>query len=119
MKRKMTVISAKIKEKGLFLETAEDLTGLMPGEQMLVDSDHFAFIYIMEDQEDYTYIELSEQIWPQLKAPMEKKLSVWICNVNQEIMLQGFWDELEYLIENIKGNSNYGQEMVNKVEGFF
>lgn len=119
MKRRIKAINANISENRLLLEAEEDITGLIPGEQVLVDSDHYSFIYLMEDKEDYTYIDLPEQIWPQLKIALEGKFSVWIGKEHQEIELLHFFDELDYVIANIKGNSNYGQEMVKKVEVIF
>jgi hypothetical protein len=119
MKRRVKVIKATISENRLQLEAADRIDGLIPGEQILVDSDNFSFIYLMEDQEDYTYIDLPEQIWPQLKTALEKKLPVWIGKEQHEIEMLNFAVELDYVIGNIKGNSNYGQEMVKKVEGIF
>ncbi|WP_066368587.1 hypothetical protein [Neobacillus fumarioli] len=119
MKRRIKIIDAKCNENRLFLRVEDDINGLIPAEQILVDSDHFSFIYLMEDQDDYTYIDMPEQIWPQLKTALVKKLPVWIGKDNQEIELCAFTDELEYVLGNIKGNSNYGQEMVEKAESIF
>ncbi|MFL6562385.1 MAG: hypothetical protein ACJ8MO_40575 [Bacillus sp. (in: firmicutes)] len=33
--------------------------------------------------------------------------------------LNNFHDEFNYVLTNIKGNSNYGKEMVTKVESIF
>lgn len=95
------------------------LSELTPREQMLVDSDHLSFIYITEKDEDYSYIMLPDSIWPQLKVALAEKGDIYLSQQNQILQLPLFQEELEYLIENIKGNSNYGEEMVNKVEEIF
>lgn len=119
MKKSITILQSKIIEKKLLLETSEPIIGLVPGEQILVDSDRYAFIYIMEDKDDYTYIVLHEQIWPILKNAQEQKIPVWVTSNDQQIELINFHDELEYVVTNIKGNSNYGEELVTKVEDIF
>jgi hypothetical protein len=119
MKKRITIEKAYITEEKLMLETNETITELVPGEQILVDSDHYSFIYLMEDMDDYTYIILHEQIWPLLKTAEEKKLPVWITFNEEQKELNNFHDEFNYVLTNIKGNSNYGKEMVTKVESIF
>jgi Family of unknown function (UPF0738) len=119
MKRKIIIQTAILTENELILETDEFINGLIPGEQILVDSDNSAFIYLMEDQNDYTYIVLSENLWPYLKTANEKKLPLLVKSNQEQIELISFLEELEYILSNIKGNSNYGDELVTKVEGFF
>ena len=119
MKKRITILNAIITEEKLLLETNETINGLVPCEQILVDSDHYSFIYLMEQQEDYTYIVLPEQIWAYLKQALEEKMPAWISTTEQQIELINFHDELDYVINNIKGNSNYGSEMVTKVESLF
>ncbi|MBT2653878.1 hypothetical protein J7E81_01280 [Bacillus sp. ISL-18] len=119
MKKKIIIQTAVLTDSKLILETDESINGLIPGEQILVDSDHSAFIYLMEDQEDYTYIVLSEDLWSYLKTANEQKLSVLVSSNKEQIELINFHDELEYILSNIKGNSNYGDELVTKVERLF
>lgn len=119
MKRSITILSAYITDDKFLLEAGSSIEGLIPSGQILVDSDKISFIYLMEDQEDYTYIVLPEQIWVLIKNAFEKKLPVWIKENDREIELINFHEEWEFVINNIKGNSNYGQEMVTKVESIF
>ncbi|MFK9095306.1 hypothetical protein [Bacillus salipaludis] len=119
MKKRITILKAIITENTLLVETNGSINGLVPGGQILVDSDQSSFIYIMEDQEDYTYIVLPEHIWPFLKDANEEKKPIWLSYNEEQIELINFHDELEYVISNIKGNSNYGDDMVKKVEGIF
>ena len=119
MKKKIIIQTAILTDDKLFLETDESINGLIPGEQILVDSDNCAFIYLMEDQDDYTYIVLSENLWSYLKTANEQKLPILVKSNQEQIELISFLDELEYILSNIKGNSNYGDKLVTKVEEFF
>ncbi|MCH6265179.1 MULTISPECIES: hypothetical protein [Neobacillus] len=117
MRKKLIVQAANVMENALVLEVSETITGLVPAEQILVDSEHYSFIYLMEDSDDYTYIVLPEPIWPDMK--MAAELPVWISDGNEKIELQRFNEEFDFIINNIKGNSNYGKEMVEKAETVF
>lgn len=119
MKQRITVSKASITETKLQLEVSESLTGLIPTGQILVDSDQYSFIYLMEAEEDYTYIVLPELTWSVLKSGLDQSLPVTLMGPDQEVELVQFYDELDYIINNIKGNSNYGKEMVVKVEEIF
>lgn len=87
--------------------------------QMLVDSEQLSFIYVVERDEEFSYLELGWETWLTLKEGLEFKCDYFLSNGNQSIKLTGFRNELLYLIDNIKGNSNYGEEMVTKVEECF
>lgn len=121
MKKMMPVLSAVIENETLMLKVDEtnSLVDVIPKEQMLVDSDQFSFVYILEINEEYTYLVLTAEIWQILKEAVDQSLSVVLTNHKYSLTLPMFIEELNYLIENIKGNSNYGEEMVEKVESTF
>ena len=119
MRKRITIQEAYIAVDKLILQTNETIIELVPGEQILVDSDHYSFIYLMEDKDDYTYIVLHEQIWPLIKTAQEKKLPIWVTFNDEKKELINFHDEFNYVLTNIKGNSNYGKELVTKVESIF
>ncbi|WP_230498831.1 hypothetical protein [Pseudoneobacillus rhizosphaerae] len=121
MKKMMPVMSAVIENETLMLKVDEtnSLVDVIPKEQMLVDSDQFSFVYILEINEEYTYLVLTAEIWQILKEAVNQSLSVVLTNHKDSLTLPMFNEELNYLIENIKGNSNYGEEMVEKVESTF
>lgn len=119
MKNRITIEKAYITEDKLMLQTNETVTGLVPVEQILVDSEQYSFIYLMEDKDDYTYIVLHEQIWPHLKTATEENLSVWITFDEEQMELINFLDEFNDILTNIKDNNNYGKELVIKVESIF
>ena len=54
-----------------------------------------------------------------LKTGMELKNPVWVLYEDEQMELTNFNEELNELINNIRGNSNYGAEMVTKVEEIF
>jgi len=94
------------------------LHGLTPKGHMLVDSDEFAFVYILESSEEYIYVYFQEHFWPAIKKDLQSEAKFYIKN-DCSIELESFREELTYLIENIKDNSNYGDSFVQKVESVF
>ena len=121
MKQKLTVLNAEWIENELILEIeAGTVSGLTAMRQILADSDNISFIYIAEQNDDYTYISLPETVWTELKKALDGQMRVFASDRNHDrIELAGFHEELGDLIENIRGNSNYGNEMVEKVENIF
>lgn len=121
MKQKMNIISAKVEKEQVILKTdgGIDVEQHKPAEQILVDSDGFSFIYLLENNENYTYVVLPESIWLELKHALDHNLEVYIQQDEKKLPLTSFVEELKYITENIKGNSNYGEEMVEKVEHIF
>ncbi len=119
MNKRILISKANISNNKLLLQVNEPITGLTQTEQILVDSKQFSFVYLMENQEGYTYIDIPEPIWPLLKETLTKRIPVWIHYDEEELELTNFNEELVEVINNIRGNSNYGEEMVTKVEGIF
>lgn len=103
------------------LSTKEDISvsQLQATGRMLVDSDNLAFIYILEYEDQYIYMSIPHHVWADLKQ-VDREGNIVKLNVNNEqVELTSFKEELAYLIENIKGNANYGDEMVEKIEAVF
>ena len=119
MKKRILVTDSVIQNSELILKTNETIEGLSPRGQMLVDSDQLSFVYLMEEGNDYVYILLPEQVWDDLKKGYVESLPVFLQAEESRTALNGFHDELGYLVENIKGNSNYGENMAAKVESVF
>lgn len=122
MRKRIDLKNVTIDNQELILD-AEDIDikfeNVRPGERILVDSDHYTFIYILESEEDFIYVNLPYTMWAELKEAMDNKLDVTLLVNGHKFVLKGIYSELQYLIENIKGNSNYGEEMVKKVESVF
>jgi hypothetical protein len=119
MNKIINIDRAVTDDNQLQLFTKDSITGLIPKEHILVDSDHVSFIYLMEENDHYTYIVLAETVWPVLKGALDRNLSVLLMSEQDQIELPSFQEELAYVISNIKGNSNYGEKLVEKVEKIF
>lgn len=100
-------------------DTEMDIVQLTPAQRVLVDSDHFAFIYILETPKEYVYLPLPKEHWADLKKVLEKQATVTLSVNNKEIVLEAIIEELQYVISNIEGNANYGDQMVEEVEAHF
>jgi hypothetical protein len=121
MPLRLNVQSTAWNENTLFLNVteAEELPNWKDSERMLVDSDGLAFIYVLENDKGFVYIALENSHWEEVKKAM-KNSEVFLRNeAGDELALKAFNGEMEYLIENIKGNANYGQRMEDEVVKVF
>ncbi len=124
MNTRIELVKTKIENSTLLLEPTEvssklEQSVLRAQGQMLVDSDHLAFIYILESDDEFVYASLPHQIWPQLKEALDKDYQVYMELNEQQIELENLLEELRYLLENIKDNANYGDELESKVVELF
>lgn len=121
MREKIHIVEAVIESGNLVLIPNQEveIAHLLPKEQVIVDSDNVSFIYLAENVESYTYIILPEAIWASLKQAMEERLPVMLKSGDKKLELPSIYEELTYLIDNIEGNGNYGEEFVAKVEQMF
>ncbi|KAA0565286.1 hypothetical protein F0342_06655 [Bacillus sp. CH30_1T] len=105
----------------LYLHTdqADLLQGTTAAGQIIADSDRYAFVYLAENEEEYVYLYLEESIWDELKKALQEKNAVIAISDDYSLELDQFTEELDYLVTNIEGNGNYGDEMVKKVESVF
>lgn len=122
MREKLLVIKTNTTDKNeiaLLVEPETNLSEVKATGQMLVDSDGLSFVYVLEINDEYTYLAIKEDFWPELKRGMDSQSNIYLSNSTDQLELENFFEELEYLVENIKGNGNYGEEMVAKVEACF
>ncbi|MFX3624133.1 MAG: hypothetical protein ACE3JP_08840 [Ectobacillus sp.] len=122
MQKKINIESAQLKDHALIFCAADTewaVEGLQPKRHMLVDSDQLAFLYILENEVEFVYVSIPHTLWPQLKEAQAENKKVYIVCNGLEIELKGLQEELEYLVQNIEGNANYGEQLVNKVEEIF
>ena len=92
---------------------------LTPVGQMITDSDNMTFIYLMDDGEDYSYVLFDEDVWPQLVEVLNTDGDPVLTWGDHKAVLTNFRDELEGLVYNIEGNSNYGEAFSHAVEEAF
>jgi|UPI00065DDD14 hypothetical protein len=121
MRKKIHFTKSEWDGKNLILKTdqKETFPALKASGQMIVDSDQFAFIYLAEDKDEYIYLYIHEPVWADLHKALQTDAAVKADIEGEILELTQFSDELSYLIHNIEGNSNYGEEMVAKVESVF
>ncbi|OMP67088.1 UPF0738 family protein [Domibacillus epiphyticus] len=103
----------------LLSEEDVEVTHLQPVNQVITDSDEFAFVYLAEAEPGYVYLYLHESTWPDVKRAIEESKMLEVAGTDGTFTLVSFHEEMEELIANIEGNSNYGEEMVEKVERVF
>lgn len=104
----------KVKDGTIYCYSEDSIEGLEEVGQMLVDSDNYGFAYILDDGQSYSYLIFVEETWSMLHENKGKKLIV-----NDELELKHFQEELDYILDNIEGNNNYGKEFVSAVEKTF
>lgn len=121
MPNRIELTESVMKDDALVLSGSDaELKGeIIATGQMLVDSDHFAFVYVVEYNQTFCYVILHEQVWPYLKQALENSLPVFMSAGGRTLELAGLQEELSYLVGNIKDNANYGEDMEKKVIGAF
>ncbi|HZG72254.1 MAG TPA: hypothetical protein VEY51_12035 [Chondromyces sp.] len=103
----------------LHMEQPVEISHLVPGRQMIVDSDEAAFVYLAEEENDFVYLYIHEAVWEDMRNALQDSKIIAAAGSDGEFILEGWQEELTYLVENIEGNSNYGEQMVEKVEKIF
>ncbi|PSL50906.1 hypothetical protein B0H94_102183 [Salsuginibacillus halophilus] len=97
--------------------TEEEIQQLQPTERLLTDSNDLAFVYIM-DGDGFIQVRLPESVWPQIEKSRAERVP-FVFAAAPEVELTGFHEELDFLLHNIPGNNNYGEEMEQAVTAAF
>ncbi|ENQ3080898.1 hypothetical protein [Bacillus multifaciens] len=122
MQNKIQVKSVENRENALIFcaeNTELCVDGLKARSHVLVDSDNLSFLYILENETDFIYVSIPHTYWVEVKEAMKSDKTMHVRIQDVEIELEQMKEELEYLIGNIEGNANYGEELVNEVERVF
>lgn len=90
-----------------------------PAKKMITDSEENAFVYLMEEEEGYTYIYFPKEVWPFMALALKAGNDPSLLWKNEKIPLPGFIEELTMLVYNIEGNDNYGEAFTTAVEQEF
>lgn len=101
------------------LNDNESKIQIEPANQVLVDSDAVAFIYLVEEGDGYSYIQFPQTVWSALAQLCKEQNNPYLLLGDREIELHDFVDELQMLLYNIEGNDNYGSHFVEVVEEVF
>lgn len=98
------------------LNENKKLSQLQPVGQVIVDSDNDAFLYIIEENDAYSYVSFAQEVWPQLLQMLLADQKAYLKVEDGSLPLDQFAEELRGLLYNIEGNSNYGDKFVQAVE---
>jgi len=109
----------KVLKHGTNHFTLADHIAFVPTGQVIADSDALAFIYIVEEDEQYSYLTFGQELWIDLLVHIQKGQNPVIEVGDKSIVLDGMIDELTSLLFNIEGNCNYGESFVEAVEKIF
>ncbi|WP_339197843.1 hypothetical protein MKY27_03620 [Solibacillus sp. FSL R5-0449] len=101
------------------LNEKKQLSQLQSTGQVIVDSDNEAFLYIIEENEAYSYLSFGKNVWSQLLQMLVAEQKAYLKVEDGLLPLQQFADELQGLLYNIEGNSNYGDQFVENIEKAF
>lgn len=104
----------KLVENKVVLFTEEpqieaDATGTM-----VVDSDNFQFVYLLDAGDSYANLRFVEETWAMMKAYEEYPWYLY-----GTIELTNFKLEFDELLDNIKDNFNYGKPFTERAEKVF
>ncbi|KXG10187.1 hypothetical protein AT864_01748 [Anoxybacillus sp. P3H1B] len=122
MRKKIMIQQVEKRNEQLWLLAEEppfSLENAAPKRYMLVDSDLLSFVYIIEAGDEFIYIAIPQPVWPEVKQALHQPLSVFLQCGAAKMELPGFQEELAYLVDNIEGNANYGEEMEKAVKDVF
>ncbi|MBM7647530.1 hypothetical protein JOC78_000451 [Bacillus ectoiniformans] len=121
MRKKLHFTKAEWKDNQLELHTdqPETLADVKASGQVIVDSDATAFVYLAEENDEFIYLYIHESTWAEIQTALQKESKLFAAGADTSIELIGWKEELSDLIENIQGNSNYGDQMVESVERVF
>lgn len=98
------ITEIKIENNTMKCYTESSVEGMTPSNRMIVDSDNFSFIYLLDDGDVFSRLHFVKETWSMLRDNQGKDIIV-----NDTLTLTSFWTELSDLLENIEGNNNYGQ----------
>lgn len=101
------------------LNEKKQLSQFQPTGQVLADSDNQAFLYIIDEQDAYSYLCFDQAIWPQLLQMVQLDQKAMLTMADGTLELTDFTDELKALLFNIEGNGNYGDSFVEMIEKAF
>ncbi|WP_459500754.1 UPF0738 family protein [Bacillus sp. C1] len=122
MQNKIQVKSVEERENALIFcaeNTEVQVAELTARNHVLVDSDHLSFLYILENESAFIYVSIPHTCWTAMQDAMKQEKAMFVRVNDTEIELEQLKEEVEYLIENIEGNANYGEELVTAVEKVF
>ncbi|MGK0576270.1 hypothetical protein [Macrococcus capreoli] len=104
----------KLEDNQVILLTEEPQIEATATGTMVVDSDNNQFVYLLDAGQTYANLRFVEETWQMMKA---YEAYPWL--LYGTIELTHFKEELDDLLDNIKGNFNYGKPFTERVEEVF
>ena len=101
------------------LNEKKQLSQLQSTGQVIVDSDNETFLYIIEENNSYSYVSFEKLVWPHLLQMIVSEQKPFLRVEDGQFELTQFVEELTALLYNIEGNGNYGDSFVQSVEEAF
>lgn len=90
-----------------------------PANRVITDSDEMAFIYVIDENDAFSYFVFQQSSWDALVQMIQQEQDPAVVIGEEAITLTGMFEELQALLFNIEGNSNYGEAFVTAVEEAF
>jgi|GEM_PF-5032024 len=97
-----------------------------PMSRVLVDSDLQQLIYIVDIEGEWIHLRFPISLWKQLDKVIANQLDLFLVmslteegTASKTIPLKDFAQEGKDLIQNMRGNSNYGEGMSELIEDKF
>lgn len=103
----------------IHLQLTKPLTASVPAGTVITDSDNRSFVYLFDTGEQYTYVHFKQNMWDALKEVLKNKVTLKVTIDDQIVELPNVEEELTMLLDNIYGNSNYGEAFTKEVENEF
>ncbi|GGI14947.1 hypothetical protein [Gottfriedia solisilvae] len=86
---------------------------------MIADSDQSSLLYIIEENEEFVYVTVPVEYWPEMKKAYDLKSEVFLQVGEAKFPLENWQNELTFLVQNVDGNFNYGEEFVKQIQSVF
>ncbi|PEJ60802.1 hypothetical protein CN692_01555 [Bacillus sp. AFS002410] len=122
MRKMLEINGTIINEDGLFLLLDQSKLNLEQCSEvgtMIADSDESSLLYIIEEKEEFVYVTVPFEYWSDLKKASDQNLNVFLKVAEENLALNNWNDELSYLVQNVEGNFNYGEEFVKQIQSVF
>jgi hypothetical protein len=122
MQKRIEITNTSWNEHQLLLKAESvsfSLDQVTASNQMLVDSDNLAFIYKLETPAEFIYVSIKDEFWGDIKNALQENKAVVLLVDKVALLLSNIGEEISYLIENIRDNANYGEEMERRVNEIF
>lgn len=122
MRKIVEINEISLNEKGLFLIIDTETINFAECYEigtMIADSDQGSLLYIIEEKEEFVYVTVPVKFWTEIKKANDQNLAVFLQAGENTLELVKWNEELTYLVQNVKGNFNYGEEFVKQIQNVF